>query len=259
MKWVLHNLGPWGGLKITPDQAKNLTDLFFVFLTVHCKFQTHFGSKSRQAGELWISEEFGGSLLYCIKSHIQIFVWFQAQNELFSHLTQTPKLIASWLSSTADVSSAVCCRGERGGARVRPGSSSHSHCSKSPPEVQTRNKKCHCVAPHQHWASVLTDIVFAFPLLCVCRMIIVWHIQYVNIIIVRGTGAVIMGQEMTCRDPWWPQRESCDPSLTLSVYPGLWVGLRQVGCSVRGEKWANNGLEIPSEVPVYKKRALVIM
>lgn len=72
MKWFLHNVGPWWVLKITADQAKNLTDLFFVFLTVHCKFQTHFGSKRRQAGELWISEEFGGSLLYCIKSHISI-------------------------------------------------------------------------------------------------------------------------------------------------------------------------------------------
>lgn len=33
-------------------------------------------------------------------------------------------------------------------------------------------------------------------------MIIVWHIQYVNIIIVRGSGPVAMEEEMTLQDPW---------------------------------------------------------
>lgn len=109
----------------------------------------------------------------------------------------------------ADVSSVVWCRGERvlcSVLRMRLGGSPNSHCFKSPVEVQTLNKNHHCVAFQQHRTSVLTDIVFASPMLCIFRMIIVWHIQYVNIIIVRGRGPVIMEQEMTCQDPWWPQR-----------------------------------------------------
>lgn len=69
-------------------------------------------------------------------------------------------------------------------------------------QVHTHKQKCYCVAFLQHQASVLTDIVFAFPLLCIFRMIIVCAIQYVNIIIVKGTGPVIMEQEMTCQDLW---------------------------------------------------------
>lgn len=122
------------------------------------------------------------------------------------------------------MSSAVWCWGGRvpcSAVRMRLGGLPNSHCSKSLLEVWSHNKNCHCVAFHRHRASVLTDIVFAFPLLCVCRMIIVWYIQYVNIIIVRGTGTVIMEQEMTCQDPWWPQRESYDLSLTLMFILGF--------------------------------------
>lgn len=121
------------------------------------------------------------------------------------------------------MSSVVCCRGGHvlcSAVRMRLSGSPNSHCSKSPLQVLTHNKNCHCVAFHRHRMSVLTDIVFAFPLLCVCRMIIVWHIQYVNIIIVRGTGPVIMEQEMTCQDLWWPQRESYGLSLTLMFILG---------------------------------------
>lgn len=87
-------------------------------------------------------------------------------------------------------------------------------CGLSPAPSISANRHCLC-----------------FPLLCTFRMIIVWHIQYVNIIIVSGRGPVIMEQEVTCQDPWWPKRESSDLRLTPCVCPGLRLWWRQVGCS----------------------------
>lgn len=87
-------------------------------------------------------------------------------------------------------------------------------CGLSPAPSISANRHCLC-----------------FPLLRTFRMIIVWHIQYVNIIIVSGRGPVIMEQEVTCQDPWWPQRESGDLRITPCVCPGLQLWWRQVGCS----------------------------
>lgn len=111
-------------------------------------------------------------------------------------------------------------------------------------QVQTHKQKCHCVAFHQHRASALTDIVFAFPLPCIFRMIIVWHIQYVNIIIVRGTGPVIMEQEVTCQDPWWPQRESDDLRLTLVFVPGCDCDRGRSAALLTGEERAIGGVTL---------------
>lgn len=101
------------------------------------------------------------------------------------------------------------------------------------------------MAFHQHRASVLTDIVFAFPLLCIFRMIIVWHIQYVNIIIVRGAGPVIIEQEMTCQDPWWPHRESSDLNLTLMF---VLSSDRDRGRSTAGEERLIGGVSLKQGV-----------
>lgn len=71
------------------------------------------------------------------------------------------------------------------------------------PHLLKSKQKCHCPAFHQRRASALTDIVFAFPQLCIFRTILVWHIQYVNAGIVRLTkrGPMIMEQEMTFQNP----------------------------------------------------------
>lgn len=112
------------------------------------------------------------------------------------------------------------------------------------PQVQTHKQNCYCVAFHQHRASALTDIVFAFPLLCIFIMIIVWHIQYVNIIIVRGAGPVIMEQEMTCQDPWWPQRESIDLSLTLMFVLGSDCNRGRSATLLTGEEMVIGGVTL---------------
>lgn len=97
-------------------------------------------------------------------------------------------------------------------------------CSKSPLTYKHK-ENCHCVAFQQHQALLLTDIVSTFPLMWLFRMIIVWCIQYGNVIIVRGAGSVVTEQEMTCQDLLWPQRESGDLRLTpMFVLGSDWDG-----------------------------------
>lgn len=162
--WVkcnfLHNVGPWR---------------VFVFLTVHCKIPTHFGSKSReQAEELWISEEFGGSLLYCIKSHISINLCAISGSEWIVQSrhpdSQTDSIVTEW-HSRRELSGLLsrwtwCCESETRrlvplsllqisawspntqqkvplcGPSPAPSVSANRHCLRFPPAACLQNDYC---------------------------------------------------------------------------------------------------------------------
>lgn len=91
--------------------------------------------------------------------------------------------------------SLLCCA-----VRMRLRGPPKSHCCKYPLKYKhTKKLPLCCLSPAQSFSA--NRHCLCFPLLCAFRMIIVWHIQYVNIIIVSGRGPVIMEQEMTCQDP----------------------------------------------------------